>query len=153
MVFYYKLDRSNTVDMRIANSNSSNVFKTKYIIKPNILGIIVIILLAITFSRCSEEKCGCDAKPYKTVNNVEATLLHNVGLYLPEEENMFEICNLNTIPEEVQSMSEDAMPEGIDVFISGDLHKGCKDKMHSVILPAITLTEIKLPDNQTDKLK
>jgi len=153
MTFYYSLDRYNSADRRIANSNSSKIYKTRYIIKPNILEIVVIILLAITFPRCSEEKCGCEAKPYKTVNNVEATLLHNLGLYLLEEENMFEICNLNTIPEEIQSMSEDAMPEGIKVFISGDLHKGCKDKMHSVILPAISLTEIKLPDNQTDKLK
>jgi len=151
MAFYYSVDRFDPVERKIADSNSSNVFKTEYIIKPNILKIIVIILLAVTFARCSEEKCGCEAKPYKTVNNEEATFLHNLGLYLLEEENMFEICNLNTIPDEIQSLSEDAMPEGINVFISGDLHKGCKDKMHSMIAPAITLTEIKLPDNQVQE--
>ena len=105
---------------------------------------IYIILLALMILPGCKEKCGCEAEPYKTVNNVEAKLLLGYILQLKELGDDFGFCNIETVPEEILSMSEEAGLEGIDVIVSGDLHKECKLKMDAVSPPSITLTEINL---------
>ncbi len=104
--------------------------------------IYVMLSVALILFSC-KEKCGCGSEPYKTVNNVEATLYYGVHL---EIHGGFVICNKEILPEEIKLMSIDARLEGINVIVSGDLHKGCKDKMESEIPPGITLSEIILPE-------
>ena len=108
--------------------------------------IYVILWAALILFSC-KEKCGCESEPYKTVSKVEANFRHNVGLlYIHNEDESFEICNSDIISDEIITMSEDAGWEGIDVIISGDLHKWCKLKLDAVTPPFITLTKIKLPE-------
>jgi hypothetical protein len=109
--------------------------------------ICVILLTALILFGCREE-CGCDSEPYRTVNNVEAKLyFENVYiLVIKEHTDSFAFCNIEIVPEEILSMSEEAGLEGIDVIVSGDLHKECKLKMDAETPPSITLTDIKLPE-------
>ena len=90
-----------------------------------------------------EVKCGCESEPYKTVNNVEAKLYYGIYLNI-QNHGGFVICNEEIVPEEILLMAEDAKFNGIDVIVSGDLHKGGTEG-RLVILSGITLTEIKLP--------
>jgi hypothetical protein len=109
--------------------------------------INIFLLAALILISC-KEKCGCDSEPYRTVNNVEAKLyFENVYiLVIKEHAGSFAFCNIEIVPEEILSISEEAGLEGMGVIVSGDLHKECKLKMDAETPPSITLTDIKLPE-------
>jgi hypothetical protein len=109
--------------------------------------IFVILLAALILSGCKEEeeKWGCDSEPYKTVNNVEANFIYGQG-FKNLGEGDATICNIEIVPEEILLMSEEAGWDGIDVIISGDLHKGRPPQSFEETPSYITLTEIKLPE-------
>ena len=117
--------------------------------KHNVLEIIIITLVTVTILQSCKKECGCEAEPYKTVSNVEAKYYYDISLYFLEDlETLFAICNLNIVPDEIQLKAKNELLDGINVVVSGELHKGCKDKMESLIPNGITLTEIILSDNQ-----
>ncbi|MFW5761822.1 MAG: hypothetical protein ACOCXH_12665 [Cyclobacteriaceae bacterium] len=137
----------------IETSNCIIDFNLPFDIKPKtnqskkiaMKSIYVILWAALILFSC-KEKCGCESEPYKTVSEVEANFLHNVGLYIHNEENLFAICNLNIISDEISSIAEGATWEGINVIVSGDLHNRCKGQSLSITPPFITLTKIELPE-------
>jgi hypothetical protein len=108
----------------------------------------MIILITIFILHSCKDECGCDAEPYKTVINAEAIYYYDIAIYfLDNLETSFAICNLDIVPEEIKLKAKSKLLDGISVIVSGDLHKGCKDKMESYIPNGITLTEIRLSDN------
>jgi hypothetical protein len=107
--------------------------------------IYVVLLTAwILFGCKKEEKWGCDSRPYKTVRNVEAKLYFGELLDLKEYGDNFAYCNIAMVPNEIILISEEAGGEGIDVIVSGDLHKGRPPQSLEINPSLITLTEIKL---------
>jgi len=123
-------------------SNQKQINLKKIAIK----SIYAILLAALVLFGCKkEEECGCESEPYKTVSNVETKLYYGIYFNI-ENHGGFAICNKEIIPEKIKLISLDAKSEGINVIVSGDLHRGCKDKMDSEIPPGITLSEIRLPE-------
>ena len=106
--------------------------------------IYVILLASLILFGCKEEeaKWGCDSEPYKTVSNVEA--IYMAGKVVDFGEDGFGICNIEMVPEEIFFLSEEAGWDGIDVIISGNLHKPKPPDYHRLHYPYITLIDIKL---------
>jgi hypothetical protein len=107
--------------------------------------IYVILLASLILFGCKEEeeKWGCDSEPYKTVSNVEAKYM--AGKVVDFGEDGFGICNIEMVPEEIFLLSDESGWAGIDVIISGNLHKPMPPRYHEGNSPFITLTDIKLP--------
>ncbi len=106
--------------------------------------IYVILLTSLILSGCKEdeEKWGCDSEPYKTVSNIEAKFKD--GKVIEFGEDGCGICNIEMVPKEIFLLSEESGWDGIDVIISGNLHKP-KPTPYFYRKPSyITLTEINL---------
>ena len=109
--------------------------------------IYVILLASLILSGCKEDedKWGCNSEPYKTLSNVEANFIFGQGFKI-RGDGSATLCNIEIVPEEILLMSEEAGWDGIDVIISGDLHKGRPPQSFEETFPYITLTEIKLKE-------
>jgi hypothetical protein len=119
--------------------------------KSHILKILIVISLTSPFLQNCKKECGCAAEPYKTVSNVEAKYYYDITIiFLEDTGTSYSICNLDIVPEEIQLKAESELLDGINVIVSGKLHEGCEAKMESIIPNGITLTEIKLSDNQQE---
>jgi hypothetical protein len=108
--------------------------------------IYVILLAPLILFGCKEEeeKWGCDSKPYETVSNIEAKFMR--GNVIEFGDDFFGACNFEMVPEEILFLSEESDWDGIDVIISGNLHKPKPPRYNAIYYPYITLTDIKLPE-------